>query len=223
MSGFDASGMARLATGTKLHLETNLSSERNMSAQTNLASETASKVLDKHFTTIGSSTAANLSKARGDDGGQTKETSSSIVSNLNAYSVEEKHLVDTLRGERENFAGGNSKPFYEVEKTAHHEELLLRRGEELGSRKTLHKCETSKDKVQEVRGSNPGGEIKSEEVLLRRGGELENREQEFQLVPVEAESVKRALLIVNQEQGEREGVAVLKYKGREVDKRGVGV
>ena len=140
MSGFDASGMARLATGTKLHFETNLSSERNMSAQTNLASETASKVLDKHFTTIGSSTAANLSKARGDDGGQTKETSSTISSNVNADSVEEKHLVDTLlRGEKGNFAGGNSKSFYEVEKTAHHEELLLRRGEELGSRKTLHK------------------------------------------------------------------------------------
>ena len=216
MSGVDASGtssgMARLATVTKLHFETSLSSERNMSAQTNLASETAFNVLDKNFTAVCSSTAANLSKARGDDGGQTKETSSSISSNFNTNSVEEKHLVGNLWGER-----GNSKSFYEVEKIAHHEELLLRRGEELGSKKTLHKCETSKDKVQEVKGSNPGEEIKSEEVLLRRGGELENREQEFQLVPVEAESVKRALLIVNKGQGERE--EVLKNKGREVGKR----
>ena len=121
MSGVDASGtssgMARLATVTKLHFETSLSSERNMSAQTNLASETAFNVLDKNFTAVCSSTAANLSKARGDDGGQTKETSSSISSNFNTNSVEEKHLVGNLWGER-----GNSKSFYEVEKIAHHEE-----------------------------------------------------------------------------------------------------
>ena len=147
----------------------------------------------------------------------------------NTTKAAKKEIAESFGSERSTLLG-SSKSLQEISRVAHQhqhqKELLLRRGEELGSTKSLQE-ELKYDKKEfplpgesdELRSRRRSEEEKSEEVLLRssttqevllrRGEELGSTRslQEFQLVPV-GENVKRAILIVKDETGKMEGEIV---------------
>ena len=149
----------------------------------------------------------SLSTSGGDKASRDQENYPEIHLNLAANATGAKEGTVKLRRIATSTLLGSTKSLQEISRVPHHEEVLLRRGEELGSTKSLQELKLDKDfptrKMPELRSRRTRHETKNkdvshhEEVLLRRGEEFGSKRslQDFQLVPV-VENVKRAILIV---------------------------
>ena len=147
------------------------------------------------------------STSGGDKASREQENYPEIHLNLAANATGAKEGTVKLRRIATSTLLGSTKSLQEISRVPHHEEVLLRRGEELGSTKSLQELKLDKDfptrKMPELRSRRTRHETKNkdvshhEEVLLRRGEEFGSKRslQDFQLVPV-VENVKRAILIV---------------------------
>ena len=155
----------------------------------------------------GSHSTLSLSTSGGDKASRDQENYPEIHLNLAANATGAKEgTVKPCRIATSTLLG-STKSLQEISRVPHHEEVLLRRGEELGSTKSLQELKLDKDfptrKMPELRSRRTRHETKNkdvshhEEVLLRRGEEFGSKRslQDFQLVPV-VENVKRAILIV---------------------------
>ena len=150
---------------------------------------------------------STLSLSGGDKVSRDQENYPEIHLNLSANATGAKEGTVKLRRIATCSLLGSTKSLQEISRVPHHEEVLLRRGEELGSTKSLQELKLDKDfptrKMPELRSRRTRHETKNkdvshhEEVLLRRGEEFGSKRslQDFQLVPV-VENVKRAILIV---------------------------
>ena len=155
----------------------------------------------------GSHSTLSLSTSGGDKASRDQENYPEIHLNLAANATGAKEGTVKLRRIATSSLLGSTKSLQEISRVPHHEEVLLRRGEELGSTKSLQELKLDKDfptrKMPELRSRRTRHETKNkdvshhEEVLLRRGEEFGSKRslQDFQLVPV-VENVKRAILIV---------------------------
>ena len=163
----------------------------------------------------GSHSTLSLSTSGGDKASRDQENYPEIHLNLAANATGAKEGTVKLRRIATSTLLGSTKSLQEISRVPHHEEVLLRRGEELGSTKSLQELKPDKDfptrKMPELRSRRTRHETKNkdvshhEEVLLRRGEEFGSKRslQDFQLVPV-VENVKRAILIVKDKE-ETEG------------------